>query len=359
MIPEAAALPGWADEDVQEVKMTPFYSIIIPVYNVEAYLEESVRSVTGQIGPDTPAVELILVDDGSTDGSGERCDRIARECGKASVKVIHQENRGLLAARRAGYRAAGGEYILNLDSDDLLLEGALDAFTEAINHTKADMVFFNLSMMTDGGITPYYRDVFTEGEGCELTKEQVLHSYFTDSIPVVTSMCGKVFRRSCLDPEKDYAAYGKLSMGEDTLQTAEVVARAKSFYYLNRNLYAYRMGTGMTGRFDPGYYTTFKRILEDAWQVEGFADHTKCRKDYNDKILSSGCRAITQSKNAGLTYARAKEFMRSVAKDEAFARAMAEMDPAGSSLKKKYRMMIRLLRMRAYFPLYLALRALG
>lgn len=336
-----------------------FYSVVIPAYNVEGYLEECVRSVISQIGEEGPAVEIVLVDDGSTDGSGAICDRMAEEIGAASVRVVHQENRGLLAARRAGYRVASGEYIINLDSDDLLLDGALEAFTSTLSETQADVVFFNLSMMDENGIVPYYRDVFMDGDGCEISREQVIHSYFTDSIPVVTSMCGKVFRRSCLDVRWDYSEFGKLSMGEDTLQTAEVVAHAKKFYYLNRNLYAYRMGTGMTGTFDPNYYPTFRRIIEEAWAFPGFAEHKAWRQDFCDKILSSGCRAITQSKNAGMDYRKAKAYMQSITEDELFAEAMAKADLTKSSLKKKYQMMIRMIRAGAYWSLYTALRAFG
>ena len=81
----------------------PRFSVIMPVYNVGAYLDESVGSVLAQTYGD---YEVILVDDGSTDGSGEKCDVYA--AGHPNFRVIHQENRGLLLARRAGLTAAEG-----------------------------------------------------------------------------------------------------------------------------------------------------------------------------------------------------------------------------------------------------------
>ena len=83
-----------------------------------SYLETCVESVISQITDNTPGMEVILVDDGSTDQSGLICDKY--EASIPFVKVIHQKNRGLLQARRSGYRHASGKYIINLDSDDIL-----------------------------------------------------------------------------------------------------------------------------------------------------------------------------------------------------------------------------------------------
>ena len=84
--------------------MDELISVIIPVYNVRNYLGECLTSVMGQT---YPWLEIILVDDGSTDGSGEICEEYARQDGR--VKVIHQENAGLSAARNAGLDIAAGE----------------------------------------------------------------------------------------------------------------------------------------------------------------------------------------------------------------------------------------------------------
>lgn len=89
------------------------FSVIVPVYNVEAYLSQCVDSILAQSFPD---YEVILVDDGSSDGSPQLCDQYA---GKDSrVKVIHQKNGGLSDARNSGIRAAAGDFLLFIDSDD-------------------------------------------------------------------------------------------------------------------------------------------------------------------------------------------------------------------------------------------------
>ena len=95
------------------MKNNPLVSVIIPVYNVEKYLEECIDSVLNQTCQN---IEIILVDDGSTDSSGQICDKYAEN--NKHICVIHQKNGGLSDARNAGFLRAGGEYVYFLDSDD-------------------------------------------------------------------------------------------------------------------------------------------------------------------------------------------------------------------------------------------------
>ena len=95
--------------------MDKLISFIIPVYNTEKYLEECINSILDQIND---KCEIILIDDGSTDNSGLICDSYAAI--NHEIKVVHQENRGLAAARNIGLDHANGEYIAFVDSDDYL-----------------------------------------------------------------------------------------------------------------------------------------------------------------------------------------------------------------------------------------------
>ena len=113
-------------------------SVIIPVYNVKPYLERCVQSVLGQTYKD---IEMILVDDGSTDGSGQLCDELAAKHGQ--IRVIHQENQGLSVARNVGIRHAVGEYIAFIDSDDKwLMDQGLATLIDASNEGTADLIIF-------------------------------------------------------------------------------------------------------------------------------------------------------------------------------------------------------------------------
>jgi len=108
-------------------------SIIIPVYNIQSYIEQCVRSAMAQSLSD---IEIILVDDGSADGSGEMCDSLAKE--DSRIKVIHSENRGLSAARNLGLKSSGGEYIYYLDGDDYIEPDTLKTLYAALCESGAD-----------------------------------------------------------------------------------------------------------------------------------------------------------------------------------------------------------------------------
>ena len=95
-------------------------SVIIPVYNVEHYLEDCVDSILRQT---LQGINIILIDDGSTDLSGEICNRYAEEY--SNIQVVHKKNEGQGVARNVGVSMADGEYIYFMDSDDLLQEDAL------------------------------------------------------------------------------------------------------------------------------------------------------------------------------------------------------------------------------------------
>lgn len=110
-------------------------SIIVPVYNCEENLERCVKSILNQSEKD---IELILVDDGSTDTSPQICDKFAKE--NSNVKVIHQENGGVSKARNAGIEAAQGEYLQFVDSDDYLDSKMCKTMKEIIEKDQSELV---------------------------------------------------------------------------------------------------------------------------------------------------------------------------------------------------------------------------
>ena len=125
-----------------------FLSIIVPVFNVKPYLERCVRSLLDQ-DLEREDYEVILVDDGSTDGSGLICDGLAaREPG---IQVIHKENGGLSSARNAGIRVASGDYILFVDSDDYLVPCVLDGLRKQIDSQALDILRFNYQNVKENG----------------------------------------------------------------------------------------------------------------------------------------------------------------------------------------------------------------
>lgn len=124
----------------------PKASVVVPVYNVNDYLKKCVDSILAQTEKD---FELLLIDDGSTDGSGALCDTLAAE--DERVRVIHQENRGLGGARNTGSEAATGDWLLFIDSDDWIEAETLEKTIAAGERHNADMVIFGLRSVDENG----------------------------------------------------------------------------------------------------------------------------------------------------------------------------------------------------------------
>lgn len=124
----------------------PKASVVVPVYNVKDYLEKCVDSILAQTERD---FELLLVDDGSTDGSGELCDALSGKDGR--IRVIHQENQGLGGARNTGIREAAGKWLLLVDSDDWIDGEVLEKTMEAGERENAELVVFGFRTVDGQG----------------------------------------------------------------------------------------------------------------------------------------------------------------------------------------------------------------
>lgn len=124
----------------------PTFSLIVPIYKVEAYLPKCIDSVLAQTCKD---YELLLVDDGSPDNSGKICDEYAAKYPER-IRAIHQPNGGAGAARNHGISVSTGEYILFLDGDDYLADNLLSDLKKAMSETVADLYLFGAIVEKDG-----------------------------------------------------------------------------------------------------------------------------------------------------------------------------------------------------------------
>lgn len=222
----------------------PRFSVVMPVYNVGAYLDESVGSVLAQTCSD---YEVVLVDDGSTDGSGEKCDAYA--AAHDNFTVIHQENRGLLLARRAGLAAATGDYVVTLDSDDALRPDALAVISAQIDAHAPDIVAFDFSRSVDFatfgpsrlGIAPGYYGADDYG----LLRAEVCGGRHNN-------LWSKCYRRAIADVDADYSSLRGLTHAEDLLQLLPIVDAGRTFSYVGESLYYYRPNpASATGSYKP------------------------------------------------------------------------------------------------------------
>lgn len=209
----------------------PKASVVVPVYNVEDYLEKCVSSVLGQTEGD---FELLLVDDGSTDGSGELCDRLARE--DPRIRVIHQENQGLGGARNTGIREAAGEWLLLVDSDDWIEPAILEKALEAALREEADMVMFAFRTVDEAGEE---LAVFRE----EVPKERALSLEERKDI-LLTAPCAwnKLYRTRLF--RETGLTYPPRVWYEDIRTTLKLMARARRMVFLDDVGYNYLQRPG-------------------------------------------------------------------------------------------------------------------
>ena len=128
--------------------MQPKISVIVPIYNVERYLDRCIQSVLNQTLKD---IEIILVDDGSPDKCPAMCDEYAKKDGR--IKVIHKKNGGLGFARNSGLEIATGEYVAFVDSDDFIENDMYDNLYREAKEYEADVVFSNVRFYTDGNVS--------------------------------------------------------------------------------------------------------------------------------------------------------------------------------------------------------------
>lgn len=211
------------------------FSIIIPIYNVEVYLNPCVESVLAQSFDD---YEVILVDDGSPDGSAAICDEYDRKCDK--VKVIHKQNGGLSDARNAGLDVAQGEYIIFLDSDDWWDDkDALLKVDTVIRESEADIIIF--------GMKKYFSKDNRYGDEripkkCDklsstLSYAQALQHYMRNNI-FVACACDKVVRKALID--KDDQKFVKRQLSEDIEWCCKLLLKNPRIEVLEEAFYVYR-----------------------------------------------------------------------------------------------------------------------
>ena len=215
----------------------PKLSVIVPVYNTEKYLRECIGSILAQTFPD---FELILVDDGSTDGSGAICDEYAGK--DQRIQVIHQENGGVTKARKVGAAISNGEYVTYVDSDDWLDPDCYDNMMSHIEKNCADIGIFTIVAEKNQPevICSCIAPGFYEKEAL-LTSvyPRMLFDYSVNRSGIIATLCIKIIRQEIL--LKAIAAVpDSLDYGEDAVSGYLCLLNASSVYICNQPFYHYR-----------------------------------------------------------------------------------------------------------------------
>ena len=209
-------------------------SVIIPVYNVRPYLERCLRSVLCQTYKD---LEIIMVDDGSTDGSGELAEQLATL--DSRICVIHQENQGLSGARNTGLRAAQGNYVVFLDSDDEWL--LKDGIERLMQDTESDIIIFKVVEIWPSGRKEYMSDYNIETL-LSLPNAQSLFEYFVYNRLFRASAVLLLVRREFLIQHSIFFPLGLIS--EDVYWSLHLWQHIRTVGFCNIDLYGYHHRSG-------------------------------------------------------------------------------------------------------------------
>ena len=215
-------------------------SFIVPVYNVETYLDKCVTSLLHQQIP-IEEYEIILIDDGSKDGSGLICDRLAAT--NQNIIVIHQSNKGLSEARNAGMKVAKGKYILFVDSDDYLEENVLPELIKEMEQKDLDILRFQVRQVYENKEPSSPLFGFSSIE----TQNVITGArYLQDYMGIACYACQFLFRTSFL---MDYSLWFKPGIiFEDTEWTPRVLNLAKRVSSINVLVYDYYVREGSITR---------------------------------------------------------------------------------------------------------------
>lgn len=282
--------------------MAPLVSIVVPVYNVERYLENCLKTIVGQTYKN---IEILLVDDGSTDSSGEICDYYGEQ--DSRIKVIHQKNQGLSGARNTALDIAKGEYITCIDSDDFVSETLVEILIQAIIEYKCDIAVCgtvycdeNNSMLKSQVVE---RIKLIEGE------EQIRN--LLSCFDIATMAWGKLYRRELFSDVR----YPIGKYNEDVFTTYKLLDHSKNTVVVNQGLYFYRQVSGSIthSSFSMKHLDAIEGTLERAefvskkypqYQEYSYATvvHTCCKNyermilaDFSDSVIEEKIQKIIQS----------------------------------------------------------------
>ena len=250
--------------------MAPYFSLVLPIYNVAPYLKRCIDSILVQNFKD---YEIILVDDGSTDASPQICDVYAGSY--PNIRVIHKANGGLSSARNAGFEIAEGEYIWWIDSDDWIEQGALERLHMVSCENKPDIVKFHYFRVEKES-----QEIFCNIEpGAYVGTEEVdklLHSACYTSGKYLLSACFHMYRRLFLKRTNVTFISEKMVGSEDYLFNLCVLPMAQSVYVLPMPLYSYYLRAGsLTQTYKKDLLERYERLYEassEAYKRAGLFD---------------------------------------------------------------------------------------
>lgn len=298
------------------------FSIIVPIYKVEKYINQCIESVLSQTYED---FELILVDDGSPDDCGKICDEYAKQ--DSRVSVIHKLNGGLVSARQAGVKIAQGDYIACLDGDDYISDDFCFKCNKVIESRFPDIVVCGLTNVYDNHIERlslkeregYYNRSDLEREIFPYLIEDRKGNYFSPTL------CGKVIERK-LYTEEQLCIDENVKIGEDQCCSKPCVYRADSVYIMKDCLYNYRQNSmSMTKKGDV-FNLFVPRIIAKHYETRLDMMKFDFQEQVYRRVVHDLFNAAASQFNAKDGYKKAKKRILSALNDDYYKLAIKKAD---------------------------------
>ena len=246
-------------------------SVIVPAYNAEKYIERCIESICSQT---LKEVEIIVINDGSTDGTADILNHLAVNDDR--IKLVHKENQGQGAARNDGIRISKGEYITFVDADDWLDTRTYETSMKLIMKENPDVFVYNYSLAYPNGHIEQQKNFDNRKvEMGSLDKGAFLYDYFFTS-KIGSSVWNKLYR-SKLIKENDIEM-GNTKVGEDFYFNLLVMLHAENIYLFNKSMYYYyQPSQSVTRSYSKGittkymnYLSTFIELLEKKGKTEEY-----------------------------------------------------------------------------------------
>lgn len=220
--------------DLREEDMGVKFSIIIPVYNAEKYIKQCVKSIMDQSYNN---FEVLLIDDGALDCSGEICDVLAKE--DQRIRVFHQKNRGTSGARNTGLKMAVGEYVMFMDNDDYWnSRNVLEQLSVQIKERQSDVIMFNNCTYWETSKKILYGDYKVKREAVLKSVNPVL--YIIQNGEMSRAVWNKIIRRDIIIQNDLW--FKENIRNEDTDWTAHLIEKAEVYDWCEMVFYTYRKG---------------------------------------------------------------------------------------------------------------------
>ena len=240
---------------VRDEELVPLFTVVVPVYNVEKYLEKCISSIIGQTYSN---IEIILVDDGSTDNSSAMCDRYAEE--DSRVTVIHQKNTGVSAARNTGIENANGEYIAFIDGDDYISNQMMECLYNRIVSDHSDVAICGYRCVDDMG---HELNIATVEDAIVSGAEALRIHYERNTHGIMAITWNKLYRRRLFEfvrfPEgkrcEDEAVFYRIL---DLCGKVSILS--EHYYYYVQHDDSFMGGTYKAARID-GIEVSYERFL--------------------------------------------------------------------------------------------------